>query len=163
MDRLNQSTMRLMLKWILIMGMARVLVGCAALPALTAGSSLLPTGTAIANVYGTTAVKLEQANFIMVKTNVVGQSKGFALLGLITIVPARFSTAMDRLYARAEMRPGGAQTLANVVTERSSTYLILDSIPRVSILADVVEFVALPSGVATPSEGSNARTPPAPP
>jgi hypothetical protein len=48
---------------------------------------------------------------------------------------------MDRLYAHAEVRPGGAQTLANIVVERSSTYLILYSIPRVSIRADVVEFV----------------------
>jgi hypothetical protein len=48
---------------------------------------------------------------------------------------------MDRLYGHAEVRPGAAQTLANVVVERSSTYLILYSIPRVSIRADVVEFV----------------------
>jgi hypothetical protein len=92
-------------------------------------------------------VWLEQANFVEVKTNVVGQSKGFSLLGIITLVPARFGTAMDRLYAEAAMQPGRPQTLANLVTERSSTFLILYSIPRVSIRADVVEFVPVaPAG-----------------
>jgi len=77
----------------------------------------------------------------------VGQCKGFSLLGIITLVPARFSMAMDRLYAQAEMQPGRPQTLANLVVERSSTYLILYSIPRVSIRADVVEFVPpVPAG-----------------
>jgi hypothetical protein len=130
-------------------GLPVLLGGCAALPFLPASSSLLPTGSASAEFHSATAVKLEQANFTTLKTNVVGQTKGFALLGIITIVPARFSTAMDRLYAQAEMRPGGAQTLANMVVDRSTTYLILYSVPRVSVRADVVEFVA-PSPV-TPS------------
>ena len=131
-------------KWIWVAGFPVLLGGCAALPFLPASSALLPTGAANADFHSGTAVRLEQANFATVKTNVTGQTKGFALLGLITIVPARFSTAMDRLYAHAEVRPGVAQTLANVVVERSSTYLILYSVPRVSIRADVVEFVTPP-------------------
>ena len=144
-------SMKLTMKWILMTGMAPLLGGCAALPALT-GVSLLPTGSASADLHSATTVKLEQSNFTMVKANAVGQSKGFALLGLITIVPARFSTAMDRLYEHAELRPGRAQTLANVVAERSSTYLVLYSIPRVSIRADVVEFVAPPPPLTIPSQ-----------
>ena len=128
-------------KWGLVAGLPALLGGCAALPFLPATSSLLPNGSSTADFHSGTAVRLEQANFATVKTNVAGQTKGFALLGVITLVPARFSTAMDRLYAHAEVRPGGAQTLANIVVERSSTYLILYSIPRVSIRADVVEFV----------------------
>jgi hypothetical protein len=127
--------------WIFVAGLPVLLGGCAALPFLPGSSSLLPSGSANADFHSGTAVRLEQANFTTVKTNVVGQTKGFALLGIITLVPARFSTAMDRLYGHAEVRPGAAQTLANVVVERSSTYLILYSIPRVSIRADVVEFV----------------------
>jgi hypothetical protein len=129
-------------RWIFLAGLPGLLGGCAALPLLPASSSLLPTGSATAEFHSATAVKLEQANFTTVKTNVVGQTKGFALLGIITIVPARFSTAIDRLYVQAEMRPGVAQTLANMVVDRSSTYLILYSIPRVSVRADVIEFVA---------------------
>jgi len=140
-----------MLKFVLIAGLALVLSGCAAFSTLPLVSSLVPYGSANANFHTSTAVKLDQANFTTVKTNVVGGSKGFALLGLITLSPARFSTAMDRLYAQAEIHTGRPQTLANVVVERSSTYLILYSIPRVSIRADVVEFVA-------PSPASPPRT-----
>lgn len=140
-------------RWIFVAGIPAFLGGCAALPLLPASSSLLPNGSANADFHSATAVRLEQANFTTVKTNVTGQTKGFALLGIITIVPARFSTAMDRLYGQAGVRPGGPQTLANMVVERSSTYLILYSIPRVSIRADVIEFV-------TPSPTN--RAPPLP-
>ena len=137
------------LKWIPVAGMAVLLGGCAAALPFLPASSLLPSGSANADFRSATTVKLDQANFTTVKTNVVGQSKGFALAGIITIVPARFSTAMDGLYAQAEIRPGLAQTLANVVVERSSTYLILYSIPRVSVRADVVEFIG-PSPMPAP-------------
>jgi hypothetical protein len=86
-------------------------------------------------------VKLDEANFIMVKTNVTGQCKGFALLGLITLSPARFITAMDRMYGAADVHVGRPQTLVNVVAERSSSYYVLFSIPHVQIRADVVEFI----------------------
>jgi hypothetical protein len=76
----------------------------------------------------------------VVKTNVVGQARGFALLGFITMVPARFQTAMDRLYTKAEMQSGQAQTLGNIIMEKSSAYWILFSIPRISVRADLVEF-----------------------
>jgi len=149
---LKWSKVRLMLKWIFMAGMASLLGGCAALAPLAVGP-LLSTGTARGEFHNTTTVTLEQANFATVKTNVSGQCKGFALLGIITIVPARISTALDRLYKQAEMQPGRPQTLANMVVENSSTYLILYSIPQVSIRADVVEFLPVPP----------AGPPPAPP
>ncbi len=102
-----------MTKWIFFMVMPLFLGGCAALPALT--PALLPSGSVNADLYTGTAVKLEQANFVTLKTNVVGMDKGFALFGIITLVPARFSLAMDKLYGQAEMRTGRPQTLANVV------------------------------------------------
>jgi hypothetical protein len=138
------------LKWIPVAGLAMLLGGCAAALPFLPASSLLPSGSASADFRSATTVKLEQANFTTVKTNLVGQSKGFALAGIITIVPARFSTAMDQLYAQTDIRPGRAQTLANVVVERSSTYLILYSIPRVSVRADVVEFVHTSPTFAAP-------------
>ena len=137
-----------MIKWICMAGMALLLGGCASLVPLAA--PLLPNDSASGEFRSATTVKLEQANFAVMKTNVVGQCKGFSLVGIITIVPARFSTAMDRLYGQAEMQPGRPQTLANMVVERSSTFLILYSIPRVSIRADVVEFLPVPPGVTRP-------------
>jgi hypothetical protein len=74
----------------------------------------------------------------VLKTNVVGQSKGFALLGILTIVPVK---AASRLYTQAEMQPGRPQTLANIVMEKDSTFFILFSIPRTAIRADVIEFI----------------------
>lgn len=132
-----------------------LLGGCASIAPLVA--PLLPNGSANGQLHMATTVRLEQANFMVVKTNVVGQSKGFSLLGIITLVPARLSTATDRLYARAEMQPGQPQTLANVLVERSSTFLILYSIPRVSIRADVVEFVPLSPTDPSPAGAEGTR------
>lgn len=129
-------------------GVVSLLGGCAAVAPLIPG--LMPSGSANAEFHTATTVKLDQANFGMMKTNVTGECRGFSLFGVITLVPARFSKAMDRLYGQAEMRQGRPQTLANVVVERSSTFLILYSIPRVSIRADVVEFVPL-SPVSRPA------------
>jgi hypothetical protein len=85
-------------------------------------------------------LKLSEGNFSVVKTNVVGQARGFALLGFITLVPARFQTAMDQLYSKAGMQSGQPQTLGNVIMEKTSAYWILFSIPRVSVRADLLEF-----------------------
>lgn len=128
-----------MWKWIFLVGIVPLLSGCAALAPLIPG--LLPSGSANAAFHTGTEVRLERANFKILKPNVIGECKGFSLFGIITLDPARFSTAMDRVQAQAAIRPGTPQTLANVVVERSSSYWILFSIPRVSIRADVVEFV----------------------
>ena len=98
--------------------------GCASVATLPI-SSLLPPASSSVDLHSQTSVKLDQANFIVIKTNVVGQCKGFALLGFIGISPARFTTAMNQLYAKAEMQTGKPQSLANVVVERSSAYLVL--------------------------------------
>lgn len=139
-----------MLKGFSWLGTAWLLGGCAAAPLLPTASSVLPASTASADFHSSTAVKLEQGNFVMVRTNVTGQSKGFALLGVLTLTPARFSKAMDRLYLAAEIRTGRPQTLANVVAERSSSYYFLFSRPRVTIRGDVIEFVPAPKDANAP-------------
>ena len=121
-----------------------ILGGCASAPHM-ASSFLGFPGIAALDVRGQTDVKLAAPNFVLVKTNQVGVSTGFSFLGLLTIVPPSFNTAFGRLYARAEMQPGRAQTLANVILERNSSYWILFSIPRCSVRADVVEFVPTPT------------------
>ena len=99
-----------MLKWIPWIGVAWLFAGCAAAPLIPAASSFLPGGTANADFHSGTVTKLEGANFVVLQTNVTGHCKGFALLGLITLTPARFTTALDQLYGAAGMRPGRAQT-----------------------------------------------------
>src|SRR5262245_51533822 len=129
-----------MVKTLLIFGALLVLCGCAGVSSVPV-SSLLP-GAATLEVHRETAIRLDQANFSVVKTNLAGRSQGFALLGIITIVPARFTEALNRIYSEAGMQTGRAQTLANITVERSSAYWVLFSIPRVSVHADLVEFVA---------------------
>src|SRR5262245_66008023 len=129
-----------MVKTLLIFGALLVLCGCAGVSSVPV-SSLLP-GAATLEVHRETSIRLDQANFGVVKTNLAGRSQGFALLGIITIVPARFTDALNRIYSEAGMQRGRPQTLANITVERSSAYWILFSIPRVSVHADLVAFVA---------------------
>ncbi len=113
--------------------------GCAAVAPLSAmAGSVLPSSTL--GIYNATELRLQQKNFVIVRPNVLGQSKGFSLFGLFTIVPAKFTTAMSQLNARADMQPGSSRTLANLIMEKDSAYFVLFSIPRTSIRADVIEF-----------------------
>jgi hypothetical protein len=120
-------------------GIAALLGGCAAASALPSVTSLLPTDSA-AGIYSQTVVKMQEGNFVLVRAHLAGQCKGFSLLGFITIVPAKYTEALDQLYAQAHLRPGSSQTLAHLVVERSADYWVLFSIPEISVRADVVEF-----------------------
>jgi hypothetical protein len=115
-------------------------VGCAAVAPLTAvaaGGSIAGT----VEVHSQTTVRLQEANFALVRTNVVGTSQGFKLLGFITLYPATLNRAMDRLYASAQAEHGRPQTLANLMIEHSGIYVVLFSLPVVTARADLIEFV----------------------
>jgi hypothetical protein len=140
-------------KLLFVLGLAAMTSGCAGLAASAIPSSLLPSSpnAAALEIHNQTDVKLTEANFVTAKTNVIGQCKGFSLFGIITLVPARFTIAMDRLYAGAQMQTGRAQTLADVIVEKTSSYWILFSIPRVTVRADVVEFVPSSAELSIPT------------
>src|SRR2546423_1534092 len=70
-------------------------------------------------VLNSTHVTLMENNFRLLETNVIGKSRGFKLLGFITIVPSSHTRAMSRLYGKMHVEPGRPQTLANVVHESS--------------------------------------------
>jgi hypothetical protein len=129
-----------MQKIIVFLGFALLSGGCASMATMPSTLGSLNPNTSALEIHNQTDVKLTEGNFVVNKTNVVGQARGFSLLGFITLVPARFQTAMDRLYVKAEMETGKPQTLGNVIMEKTSAYWILFSIPRVSVRADVVEF-----------------------
>ena len=118
-----------------------LLNGCAALVPLSSLLTTPSTATPPVQVHEQTAVKLAENNFVLVKTNVVGSSRGFSLLGVLTIQPATLNTAMNRLYAAAQFQPGRPQTIAHLVMEQTSSYWILFGIPRIDVRADIVEFV----------------------
>jgi hypothetical protein len=121
--------------------------GCAGASALSAASIIGSPNASALEIHNNTDVRLQEKNFIVIKTNVMGQSSGFSLLGVLTIVPAKFTKAMNRLYVQAEMQPGRPQTLVNLVMEKDATYFILFSLPRTAIRADVIEFIP-----ATPTD-----------
>jgi len=129
-----------------LLGLIAVTGGCAALATIPL-SSLMPSAGQGPTIYNTTEVRIEQRNFQVIRTNVVGTSKGFSLFGIITIVPARLTTAVNRFYVKAEMQPGQPQTLANLMTEQNSSFYLLFGIPRITMRADVIEFTPPPPTV----------------
>jgi hypothetical protein len=136
--------------------------GCAAASALSASSIIGSPNASSLEIHNNTDVRLQERNFIVIRTNVIGQSSGFSLLGVLTIVPAKFTKAMSRLYMNAEMQPGRPQTLVNLIMEKDATYFILFSLPRTAIRADVIEFVpATPADLQPrppPGEGNSMKT-----
>jgi len=114
--------------------------GCAYLTPVSSLISTPQNGPPPLQVHEQTSVKLAQNDFALVKTNVVGRSKGLSLFGLITIYPATVTKVVSRMYGAAQMKPGESQTLAHLIIEQTSTFWILFSIPKVEVSADIVEF-----------------------
>jgi hypothetical protein len=117
-----------------------LLNGCAALAPYSSLVSMPEGGSPPREVHEQTRVGLDRDNFVLVKTNVWGRSKGFSLLGVITIVPPTLTKAMTRMYASAQMRPGEPQTVAHLVIEQTSSFWILFGIPKIEVRSDIVEF-----------------------
>jgi hypothetical protein len=124
-----------------LLGLVALAGGCASAAALPVASFIGSPNASALEIHNNTDVRLQEENFIVIRTNVVGESSGFSLLGILTIVPAKFTKAMSRLYAQAEMESGRPQTLVNLIMEKDATYYILFSLPRTSIRADVIEFI----------------------
>ena len=110
----------------LVLILALVAAGCTSI-----GSFPHTTGT---------NVDLSRSNYKIVKANVVGESKGFRLLGIIPFASPRYTAAMGEMYENAGLEEGKAQALVNVTQEHSTLYLILFSIPKLTVRADIVEF-----------------------
>jgi hypothetical protein len=148
---------------VLLLALTTLGSGCAALAALPVGSLIGSPNASALQIYNTTEVRLQEKNFVVVKTNVVGQCSGFSLFGILTIVPARFTKAMSRLYAQSEMQSGHPQTLAHLIMEQNSSYYILFSIPKTFVRADIIEFTpsSLPDG--PPPRPPDSGVPPPPP
>jgi len=87
-----------------------------------------------------TQVDLSRKNFRVVKANAMGTSSGFNLFCFIPFSAPTYTEAMSNLYKKAGVTEGKAQTLTNVTQERSNLYLLLFSIPKLTVRADVIEF-----------------------
>ena len=129
-----------MVRALVFLAAAALFTGCAAVAPLGSLISTPQSGPPPLQVHEETTVRLNRDNFSLMRTNVLGRSKGFSLLGIVTIVPPTLTKAMSRMYVAAQMRPGHPQTVAHLVIEQTSSYYILFGIPKIEVRADIVEF-----------------------
>ena len=130
-----------MTKLIKILPILWLLTGCAtALPAIPALSGLIPSSTG-SQILTDTRVNLSRKNFKIVKANALGHSAGFSFLGLFNLISPSNEEAFTQLYRSIDVPNGKAQTLVNVMHEQTSTYFILFALPKITVRADVIEFI----------------------
>jgi hypothetical protein len=98
------------------------------------------SGKGVFKVSSGTQVDLSRKNYRVVKSNAVGTSSGFRLLGIIPFASPSYTSAMSDLYKDAKVQDGSANALVNVTQEESGLYLILFSIPKLTVRADIIEF-----------------------
>lgn len=90
-----------------------------------------------------TGVNLSGNNYRLVKANATGTSTGFRLLGIIPFASPHYSEAKANIYESVgESLTGRAVALANQTEDRSVIYLILFSLPKLTLTADVIEFTS---------------------
>lgn len=112
---------------------ALVLVGCTS-------TGMMPQGTG-------TAVSLSGNNYKVLKAGAKGESVGFSLLGIIPILSPTFAGAKANLYSSVgQPLEGRSIALANQTEDRSTLYLILFSLPRITVTADILEFTGSGGG-----------------
>jgi len=88
-----------------------------------------------------TSVVLQSNNYKTVRAGATGVSHGFSLLGFLPIVSPNYAAAKANLYQDLGTKVEGKSiALANQTEDRSSLWLILFSIPKIMITADVIEF-----------------------
>ena len=103
------------------------------------------------------SVSLRENNYKLIKVGAKGESSGFNLLGLIPIVSPTWANAKASLYKSIGVTlEGKAIGLANQTEDYSSIYLILFSLPTLTITADVVEFNSPASSASPISHASPA-------
>ena len=125
-----------------------MVVGLAGAAVLFAGCA--SNTTEVSSPSTQTAVNLSQNNFRVIKAGVVGTSHGFRLLGIIPFAGANETDARADLYRHlGQSLEGKSATLANTTYSKSTVYLILFSVPKVTVEADVVEYLNTPT--AAPS------------
>jgi hypothetical protein len=114
--------------------------GCAAVAPLASLSTTPSTPSTNAKPLTMTDVRLTRQNFRVVKLDVVGETWGFKLFGIFTIVPATEVRAFQRMYKAAQLPRDAPITPVHVLVEPQEISLILFSIPQMYVRADFVEF-----------------------
>ncbi|MFA5410286.1 MAG: DUF6567 family protein [Candidatus Omnitrophota bacterium] len=118
--------------------MRHLLTGCLFLSAVLYLTGCASVGS-MPHVMGT-QTDLSKSNYKVIKSGAQGIDTGFTLLGIFPIVSPSYANAMADLHTKVEME-GKSAALANVTQDMSNIYLILFSIPKLIITADVIEFI----------------------
>ena len=91
-------------------------------------------------------VELSRKNYKIVKATAKGESSGFSLLGVIPIVSPTYAAAKEQLYGSLGTPvEGKAVALINQTEDNSFLYLVLFAIPRITVTADVIEYMDEPN------------------
>lgn len=117
--------------------------------AVLALSSCSSHNDALRNVggnYGLTKdITIDRDDCKLICGRAQGESKGFKLLGLISLKSPSESDALAAMYDNARSRgaklEGESVTFANTSIERSSNYFILWSMPAIKISGDAVQYM----------------------
>ena len=89
-----------------------------------------------------TGVSLAENNYKIIKAGAKGESQGFNLL-FLSLVSPNYAEAKSKLYTDIGIPlEGRSVALANQTEDRSCINLIIFSIPKVTITADVIEFTS---------------------
>ncbi len=117
------------------------------LMAALSAATIMAAGCASTRVENTapstqTQVDLTHGNYKMIKAGAEGRSYGFRfLLGIIPITaPSTAEARADLYHSLGQPVNGKSVALVNVTEDRSTTWLLLFSIPKLVITGDVVEF-----------------------
>ena len=92
---------------------------------------------------GTTAgVNLSKNNYKIIKAAAMGESSGFRLLGIIPFASPTYAEAKASLYTSVgQSLEGRSIALVNQTEDKSLNYYILFAIPKITITADVIEYL----------------------
>ena len=86
-------------------------------------------------------VTLSKGNYKLVKANAKGQSTGFSLFGVIPVIQPSYAEAKEQLYVSVgEDLTGRSIALVSQTEDLTELYLVLFSIPKITISADIIEF-----------------------
>ena len=86
-------------------------------------------------------VTLREANYKIIKAGARGTSRGFYLFGFLPITTPKYANAKSDLYdSVGQPLEGRSIALANQTEDRSTVWLLLFSLPKIVVTADVIEF-----------------------
>jgi phospholipase/lecithinase/hemolysin len=101
-----------------------------------------------------TTVDISRGNYRVVKTAAAGTSYGFRLLGIFPFASPSHAAARAKMYRSVgQDLTGRSIQIVNQLEDAGTTYLLLFSIPHLTITGDIVEF----DREAPQAEGGAAR------